>query len=978
MKNARRSEIIAQLQSVELPAEQQKLLRASGALGHVHSAKEAAREALRRERAGLTPLTGPSTSRRAGLYQKLGSADGSGEDNDSDDNSDGDDDEGDSGGSDGGSGSGDEDEAPAARAASPVEAVAAEAVKGKFKKHAAAAVAVEEEEGGSFGDAGAWGVVAPTSSSSSGKKAQAAQQRVKDKAPGAAPAPAPAAAPTSKRSSKVDVAPEKKGVRWHSSVAEKAEDDDGEDDEDEDDDEEDSDEEDSDDDDSEGDEGDDDSGEDSGSDAAAAAPVVPPSAFSFSINLGGVKTVSSFTASAIAPAPAPAAAPAAAVRSLADEKAAAAAAAAAPNKAGEQEAAAAAADVVAATAFHYVKADEALKKLEKLRQRNAAVGLLGPVEALKRGEVSSELVPEDGSGASGGGRFLTTSTAPAWETDSEDDEGAGDGTSGSGSGSRKRRKVDLSSSADAAVVDGPVAADDLVGLRNTMWSADGGSRVRSSGELPLSAYSAYGPAHVPVSRHHTVAESRAELPVVRTEQEVMETLAENDVVVVAGETGSGKTTQIPQFLYEAGYGMPRRAVTVRADATQAAAAAAAAASTVKPQPLYAGYPGLIGVTQPRRVATLAMAARVGTELGYAPPGGAAASSSVPPMSSGPNPVAYQVRYDASSVSSATRIKFMTDGILLKEVFSDLLLRQYSVIIIDEAHERNVNTDILIGLLSRAVLLRNTMARQQAEALRGKLAAAAASGATAAVPAPDSEDAPLAPLKLIIMSATLRVSDFTENRRLFPTSAAPDAAWAPLPRPPPVVRIDARQYPVTTHFAKRTEMDDYLGEAFAKAVKIHTRLPEGGILVFLTGQEEVEVLVSRLRKRLDLRRKRAAAAARAAKAAAALVGAPERAGAQREEGAAADAAADADSDGDGDADAEVAEGGRVDAAAAKPEGDAAGGAGEDDWGPVTVLPLYALLPRGQQLRVFSPPPPGHRLIVVATNVAETSITIPGIR
>ncbi len=177
----------------------------------------------------------------------------------------------------------------------------------------------------------------------------------------------------------------------------------------------------------------------------------------------------------------------------------------------------------------------------------------------------------------------------------------------------------------------------------------------------------------------------------------------------------------------------------------------------------------------------ATAQRVAEELGYA-------------LGAPGCPVAYQVRYDASTVRAATAVKFMTDGILLREIQDDLLLRKYSVIILDEAHERNLNTDVLIGLLSRAVHLRNQIAVEEAAEYARVTADAGAD--TAAVAA----KRPLAPLKLIIMSATLRVSDFTENRRLFAT-------------PPPVVKVEGRQFPVSVHFAKKTELMDYVGEAF---------------------------------------------------------------------------------------------------------------------------------------------------------------------
>jgi ATP-dependent RNA helicase DHX37/DHR1 len=102
---------------------------------------------------------------------------------------------------------------------------------------------------------------------------------------------------------------------------------------------------------------------------------------------------------------------------------------------------------------------------------------------------------------------------------------------------------------------------------------------------------------------------------------------------------------------------------------------------------------MIGITQPRRVAAMSMASRVAHEL------------SLPPSR-----VSYQIRYDAT-VSPSTSIKFMTDGVLLRELASDFLLSKYSALIIDEAHERSMNTDILIGVLSRVVTLRESMWRE---------------------------------------------------------------------------------------------------------------------------------------------------------------------------------------------------------------------------------------------------------------------------
>lgn len=259
---------------------------------------------------------------------------------------------------------------------------------------------------------------------------------------------------------------------------------------------------------------------------------------------------------------------------------------------------------------------------------------------------------------------------------------------------------------------------------------------------------------VEIPRSEEMKERRSKLPVMMEEANIIEAVIENEVVVVCGETGSGKTTQIPQILYEIGFGNPNSV-----------------------------FKGMIGVTQPRRIAATAMAERVKEEMGGAG-----------------NVVSHQIRYD-STVSPDTKIKFMTDGILLRESQSDVLLQQYSCIIIDEAHERSINTDVLIGLLSRIVGLRN----------KRNL-----------------------PLRLIIMSATLRISEFLDNERLFKVK-------------PALIQVGSRQYPVRSYFSKRTEVDDYCSEAIDRVNKIHRKLPPGGILVFLTGHREIEDVCSRLRE-----------------------------------------------------------------------------------------------------------------------------------
>ncbi|KAI8640295.1 P-loop containing nucleoside triphosphate hydrolase protein [Parasitella parasitica] len=399
------------------------------------------------------------------------------------------------------------------------------------------------------------------------------------------------------------------------------------------------------------------------------------------------------------------------------------------------------------------------------------------------------------------------------------------------------------------------------------------------------------PFYVSVNRTPEIQAARLKLPVCGEEQTIMEAIRNNTVVIICGETGSGKTTQVPQFLYEAGWSHPD-----------------------------SDNPGLIGVTQPRRVATVSMAKRVAQELNLTD-----------------KEVSYQIRYDAT-VSEKTRIKFMTDGVLLREMSQDLLLTKYSTIIIDEAHERNLNTDILIGVVSRVLKLRAELSREDRETIK--------------------------PLRVVIMSATLRVSDFTENKTLFPVV-------------PPVINVNARQYPVAIHFNKKTPLD-HVGEAYKKITKIHERLPTGGILVFLTGQNEINQLCKQLRKRYPALPPKATEKEmnkeeRAIEIESKKVSEPAgKADIEDEALELGDNQIDEDFDLESDEDDD------------DDDGDDIGEGFEDEEledvkdAPLHVLPLYSMLPTEAQLRVFEPPPEGTRLCVIATNVAETSVTIPGVR
>ncbi|KAL3664978.1 hypothetical protein V7S43_010153 [Phytophthora oleae] len=414
---------------------------------------------------------------------------------------------------------------------------------------------------------------------------------------------------------------------------------------------------------------------------------------------------------------------------------------------------------------------------------------------------------------------------------------------------------------------------------------------------------------VTLSRKPEIQLARMQLPVCSSEQEIMEAITDNDVIILCGETGSGKTTQVPQFLYEAGYGHPE----------------------------HSSNSGRIGVTQPRRVAAVSTAKRVAEELNV-------------PFGAPNGHVGYQIRYDAEHVSEDTRIKFMTDGILLKEIQQDFLLRQYSILLLDEAHERNVNTDILIGLLSRIAPLRAQMSREEEEEYQ-----------SLSEEEKKTVEKPIKPLKLVIMSATLRVEDFTQNQRLFPS-------------PPPVLRVDARQYPVTVHFNKRTEMDNYVDEAYKKVLKIHKKLPEGGVLVFLTGQREILQLCRKLT--------RAYSVAARDKKAAALKSRQAFRVQRRQKSSNQDEFLREHDDIEEEADLEDDQvyGNEVDDTydLDEPQSDEEEETEELAVPYLHVLPLYSLLPNDEQMKVFDTPPENHRLIVVATNVAETSLTIPGIK
>ena len=296
----------------------------------------------------------------------------------------------------------------------------------------------------------------------------------------------------------------------------------------------------------------------------------------------------------------------------------------------------------------------------------------------------------------------------------------------------------------------------------------------------------------------TIVEQRQSLPVYKFRKPFLAAIEQNQILIVIGETGSGKTTQLTQYLAEEGYARK----------------------------------GVIGCTQPRRVAAMSVAKRVSEEcacqLG--------------------KEVGYTIRFEDCSTRGVTAIKYLTDGMLLRQIVSDPDLSDYSVIMLDEAHERTVSTDVLFGLLLRTVKRR-----------------------------PD--------LKVIVTSATLNAEAFSE----YFNSA-------------PIFTIPGRTYPVEILYSREPE-EDYLDASLTTIMQIHLTEPDGDILLFLTGKEEIDTACEILHERMK------------------------------------------------------ALGSKV------PQ--------------LLILPIYSALPSEIQSQVFDPAPPGARKAIVATNIAETSVTIDGI-
>ena len=263
----------------------------------------------------------------------------------------------------------------------------------------------------------------------------------------------------------------------------------------------------------------------------------------------------------------------------------------------------------------------------------------------------------------------------------------------------------------------------------------------SSGHANINPYTQrpYSP------RYWEILATRQRLPVWEQKQDFFEMLKKNQNIVLVGETGSGKTTQIPAFCVDAGLTRGRK---------------------------------MVACTQPRRVAAMSVSKRVSEEMD---------------VELGEE-VGYTIRFE-DMTGTKTILKYMTDGMLLREAMTDPLLERYAAVILDEAHERTLSTDILFGLIKEVAVQR-----------------------------PD--------LKLVVMSATLDAGKF---------QAYFDSA--------PLMKVPGRLHPVEIFYTPEPERD-YLEAAIRTVVQIHLCEPEGDILVFLTGEQEIEDACRKTKQEID--------------------------------------------------------------------------------------------------------------------------------
>ena len=299
------------------------------------------------------------------------------------------------------------------------------------------------------------------------------------------------------------------------------------------------------------------------------------------------------------------------------------------------------------------------------------------------------------------------------------------------------------------------------------------------------------------------------LPIFPFKQKIVETVIQSDVLVLCGETGSGKTTQIPQFLYQARQRLSRS------------------------RPHHRHFK--MAITQPRRVAAISVANRVSQEM------------AVPSLG---KLVGYQVRFE-DCTSHETAIKFVTDGMLVREAILDPNFSQYDVIIVDEVHERSLHTDILLGLLLRAL-----------------------------------QTGRAGDLKLVIMSATLSVDSF---KTFFTNTSHPLRVNS--------LEIPGRTHPVALRYLLEPEPDFLEATVITVTQLLLDDASTGDILVFLPGQQDIESVAESLENTRKVLKS------------------------------------------------------------------------------FVILTVFAALPQNQQLEIFQPR--AERRVILATNIAETSLTIPGV-
>ncbi|XP_015943066.1 probable pre-mRNA-splicing factor ATP-dependent RNA helicase DEAH9 [Arachis duranensis] len=276
---------------------------------------------------------------------------------------------------------------------------------------------------------------------------------------------------------------------------------------------------------------------------------------------------------------------------------------------------------------------------------------------------------------------------------------------------------------------------------------EGGVLFFSGGFSSSSSSSGYGYA--------SIEKQRQRLPVYKYRTAILYLVETHATTIIVGETGSGKTTQIPQFLKEAGWASGGR---------------------------------LIACTQPRRLAVQAVAARVAEEMG---------------VKLGEE-VGYTIRFEDVTKPDVTVLKFLTDGVLLREMMDDPLLTKYSVIMVDEAHERSISTDILLGLLKKVQKRR-----------------------------PE--------LRLIISSATIEakaMSDFFGKRKKRRELENEENG---IQLEPAILSVEGRGFNVQINYVEEP-VQDYVQAAVSTVLLIHEREPPGDILVFLTGQDDIDAAV----------------------------------------------------------------------------------------------------------------------------------------